>query len=137
LQERSALEKDASTERDGSKPASSFSYDILDQAAVKISAIIAVVQQKCLQSQPQKVARELFEWAERLRVDGKHAEAEFLYLHALNLCYPLHQPEYPFIFTGLRDFVRSMLDAVPKAENDKTNLEIIEQARPIIERNAA
>ena len=86
-----------------------FSYTILDDEAAKISALILAVQQKCLQKSSE-VARELFAWAEALREDGRRAEAEFLYLHCINMCERQHGAQYPIEFRSLRDFAATLVD---------------------------
>lgn len=81
-----------------------FSYDILDQEAAKISSLIAEVNQKLAASQADEVARELFHWAEQMREGNRVAEAEFLYLHAINVWERHHKLAYPILFVSLRDY---------------------------------
>lgn len=86
-----------------------FSYEILDQEAAKISNLISAVNQKCATSQADAVARDLFDWAEDMRVQGRMAEAEFLYLHAINIWSRHNQLQYPINFVSLRDYALMLL----------------------------
>jgi hypothetical protein len=81
-----------------------FSYDILDQEAAKISSLISAVNQKLAASQADEVARELFQWAEQMREENRLAEAEFLYLHAINVWERHYKLGYPILFKSLRDY---------------------------------
>jgi hypothetical protein len=81
-----------------------FSYDILDQEAAKISSLIAAVNKKLAASQADEVARELFNWAEQMRDESRLPEAEFLYLHAINVWERHHKLAYPIQFVSLRDY---------------------------------
>lgn len=81
-----------------------FSYDILDQEAAKISSLIAEVNQKLAASQADEVGRGLFHWGEQMRSENRVAEAEFLYLHAINVWERHHKLAYPIVFSSLRDY---------------------------------
>jgi hypothetical protein len=97
-----------------------FSYDILDQEAAKISSLILAVNKKCAASQADAVARDLYDWAEQMRQDGRMPEAEFLYLHAINIWERHHQLTYPINFVSLPDYARMLLsesDAKIGADN--------------------
>lgn len=86
-----------------------FSYEILDQEAAKISTLISAVNKKCAASQADAVARDLFEWAEDMRDNGRMAEAEFLYLHAINIWARNYQLKYPINFVSLREYALMLL----------------------------
>ena len=86
-----------------------FSYDILDQEASKISSLIQDIQKKCAVAGDQ-LAVDLFGWAQECDNAGRLPEAEFLYLHFINVFVRQYNPEYPIIFRGLREFARQLLD---------------------------
>lgn len=87
-----------------------FSYDILDEEASKISSLILAINQKCANRHTQEVARELFEWAEQLTLEGRGSEAEFLYLHAINLWERHHKLPYPITFVSLKHHAAQLLN---------------------------
>jgi hypothetical protein len=109
-----------------------FSYDILDEEAAKISSLIAAVNKKCAGSAVDEVARDLFGWAEQMRDSGHLPEAEFLYLHAINIWQQHHQLTYPINFVSLREYARMLLcesDAKAAAAATVTELApVVEQA---------
>src|SRR5437870_10041115 len=86
-----------------------FSYDILDEEAAKISSLILAVNQKCAGNQADSVARELFDWAEEMSSLGRPHEAEFLYLHAINIWERHHELTYPITFVNLREYAKRLL----------------------------
>jgi hypothetical protein len=106
-----------------------FSYEILDQEAAKISSIILIVQQKCTQAEPTRAAEELLLWADHLSQQGQHVEAEFLYLHAINLAQATGVTQYPIIFKGLREHAEVLITAAKALltiNKDKiTQLEVV------------
>jgi hypothetical protein len=110
-----------------------FSYDILDQEAEKISSLILAVNKKCAASQADDVARELFDWAEQMREQGRLHEAEFLYLHAINIWERHHELTYPINFVSLPEYARMLLNE----SNAKIVADNITELQPAVMENAA
>lgn len=108
-----------------------FSYDILDEEAAKISTLVLAVNQKCAGNQADAVARDLFNWAEEMHQCNRPHEAEFLYLHAINIWQRHHELPYPITFTTLRDYAKRLLT------ESNTKLDNIAPIIPPMESNAA
>jgi hypothetical protein len=104
-----------------------FSYDILDQEAEKISALMLAVQQRRIKG-GERMALDLFAWAEELYDAGRRCEAEFLYLHTINSCQVLRTPPYPLAFRGLREYAQLMISLTIDAVADETStpVEVVE-----------
>jgi hypothetical protein len=87
-----------------------FPYEILDDEAARISNLVQAVQQKSAQC-GERVAQELFTWAEACSEQGRRDEAEFLYLHCINTCQRQYglQLQYPVAFTSLRQYAQALL----------------------------
>lgn len=115
-----------------------FSYDILDAEAAKISSLISAVNKKCAGAAVDEVARDLFVWAEEFARDGRQAEAEFLYLNAINIWQRNHQLQYPVQFISLRDYAQQLL-ALSEARfaECSANVTALPEPLSIIESNAA
>ena len=94
-----------------------FSYDILDQEASKISGLIQDIQKKCALAGDQ-LAADLFGWAQDCDKAGRLPEAEFLYLHFINVFGRQYHPQYPVVFRGLREFARQLLDETVSPLNE-------------------
>lgn len=116
-----------------------FSYDILDEEAKKISSLILAVNKKCAGAQVDDVARELFQWAEQMSKEGRVPEAEFLYLHAINIWQRHHVLNYPVLFVSLRDYAQQLLAASESQKEQLSNVNVtaLVDSMPIIETNAA
>ncbi len=117
-----------------------FSYDILDAEAKKISGLILAVNQKCAGAQvDHQVAGDLFEWAEQMSKAGRLPEAEFLYLHAINIWERHIVLAYPINFVSLRGYALMLLHAsdVNSAKEAPSNVSSITENVPLIESNAA
>jgi hypothetical protein len=95
-----------------------FSYDILDREAEKISALMLAVQERRMKG-GERIALDLFAWAEELFDAGRLCEAEFLYLHTINSCQVLRTPPYPLAFKGLRDYAQLMISLTIDAVADE------------------
>lgn len=111
-----------------------FSYDILDNEAAKISDLIKAVQERCVSNSVDVVAPELYGWAETLSAQGRAAEAEFLFLHAINLWQKnITDPVYPIAFTGLKEYARALWEMSSKsAANSESPVEfVIGQIEPL------
>jgi hypothetical protein len=103
-----------------------FSYDILDQEAEKISALMLAVQERRVKG-GERMALDLFSWAEELYDAGRRCEAEFLYLHTINSCEVLRTPAYPVVFTGLREYAQLMISLTIDAVASETPaIEVVE-----------
>ena len=116
-----------------------FSYDILDQEAHKISELLLAVQQRCAQGGPE-VAEELFGWAEEYSGNGRRAEAEFLYLYAVNLWERQFGVTYPIHFKSLRHYALTLRErcVATTAQQAPILTAVPEQiSYPVIESNAA
>jgi uncharacterized membrane protein len=109
-----------------------FSYDILDNEAAKISDLIKAVQQKCVSDSVDVVAPELFSWAETLTAQGRTAEAEFLFLHAINLWQKnIKEPIYPIAFRGLKEYAKALWDMSANVKLETVQSVMIAQIEPI------
>jgi hypothetical protein len=105
----------------------------LDEEAHKISSLILAVNKMCAGRQVDEVARELFQWAEEMSRLNRGSEAEFLYLHAINIWERHHTLSYPITFTSLRDYAAKLLDA-SNLQRSQNNLAVVAdelQAAPI------
>lgn len=126
------METDSSSNETGT----SFSYDILDAEAAKISSLVALVQEKCSRANSVTIALELFAWAEECALQGKSVEAEFLYLHAINKV-PRKEMSYPIAFSSLREFTYSLLDVAKERSVELSNVTPILDTASRIGSNAA
>lgn len=113
-----------------------FSYDILDQEAHKISELLCAVQQRCAQGGT-GVAEELFGWAEERSNTGRTAEAEFLYLYAVNLWERQVGVTYPIHFTSLRQYAMTLRERCVAVKEAPVLTAVPERNYPIVEANAA
>jgi hypothetical protein len=95
-----------------------FPHQILDEEAAKISRLILAVQERCCHG-GERAALDLFQWAEECRSGGYQPEAEFLYLHSINICERSGNGktrQYPVTFIGLREYALDLLQLIEPAD---------------------
>lgn len=85
-----------------------FSYDILDEEARKISELVLLVNQKYATCHLSDLPMVIYQMGDQAHSQGRLAEAEFLYLHAVSLWEREYKLEYPFEFRGLRTYAKAL-----------------------------
>jgi hypothetical protein len=92
----------------GDADSHAFSHDILDHEAARYGRLVSSLQQEFAKSGTLMPAA-LFALAEQCELEGRNLEAEFIYLHFINVWENKCRPSYPINFTGLREYARDLL----------------------------
>ena len=92
----------------GGLGSSAFSHDVLDQEAARYRQLVSSLQEEFARSGAGAPAA-LFALAEQCDREGRCLEAEFIYLHFINVWENRCRPSYPITFKGLREYARDLL----------------------------
>jgi hypothetical protein len=85
-----------------------FSHELLDQEAARHSQLLSFIQEELSRGSAATPAT-LYALAEQYDREGRHLEAEFIYLHFLNVWEGQYLPSYPISFTSLREYAGDLL----------------------------
>ncbi len=92
----------------GDSQTNAFSHDLLDQEAARHGQLLSFIQQELSRGVVATPAA-LYALAEQCDREGRRLEAEFIYLHFINVWEGRYLPSYPISFTSLREYARDLL----------------------------